>query len=555
MKTFLQNQSGIIPNFPQMLSKHPGSFKILGNGLSLGAARQAKDAGCFIVIRTGGNWAVDDDSFIQRYADEASRLAGPFLQAGLCDLVEPPNEPVVQTVELAKLLNDRQIEYARIMKARGFTVGAYNFSVGNPDYPLWPYLWDGIRASDYWLLLHQYDAPRMDSDPVNRSLRHRTIRPLMPADIRENIRIGVTETGIDFGCIGQNLGGYQNMPQPPNDKRIIDEFLDQMTWYEMELAKDPEVLFLHLFGYGMLEPWVRLGFDIASIEEDWRAFGQWLQGGLVVVPPIHTVPPPNPHPEEPMEPTAAQTVASVPFLIKASEQTKYGPGGLGQPVYGEYPATGAGGEEWTCWIFLRGGLKVKVGNYADFSGVVLFNPTTGEHMAEPLPWPTAGSGEPPVIPPVPNPDPGTMLPYKFPNALTMIGAVGEEGQPTAGQPFYRLTGAAVRQGVSAFMVVTVIGLNGTPVIGAKVVNLFPDGNGEVLQTDGSGTARFQFGASSAFTQPGTGPFTVFVADDRAHKDEDKQVHWLSRNSDIIHSLGDFQGQHTEINIQVVAQPV
>jgi hypothetical protein len=151
-----------------------------------------------------------------------------------------------------------------------------------------------------------------------------------------------------------------------------------------------------------------------------------------------------------------------------------------------------------------------------------------------------------------------MQAYQFPSALTAIGAVGEEGQPAAGQPFFRLNGAAVRQGVSAFMVVTVIGKSGTPLIGAKVLNLFPDGNGEILQTDGSGVARFQFGASSAFTNPGTGPFTIFVADDSAFKDSDsipKRVVFKARLSDIVKSLGDFQGQHTEINIQFVEQTV
>ncbi len=148
-----------------------------------------------------------------------------------------------------------------------------------------------------------------------------------------------------------------------------------------------------------------------------------------------------------------------------------------------------------------------------------------------------------------------MQPYAFPNALTNVGAVGEEGHPTPGQPFYRLTGATVRQGISAFMVVTVLGKS-APAIGVKVVNLFPDGNGEVIETDGSGVARFQFAASSAFSNPGAGPFTVFVADSGAFKDFDatpKHVSFTSKLSDIVHSLGDFHGEHTEIYLQFVEQ--
>ena len=148
-----------------------------------------------------------------------------------------------------------------------------------------------------------------------------------------------------------------------------------------------------------------------------------------------------------------------------------------------------------------------------------------------------------------------MQKFSFPQVLTQVGAVGEEGQPIQGMPFYRLTGATVRQGVSAFMVVTVFS-QGAPKISAKVVNLFPDGNGEVIETDGSGNARFQFGASSAFTTPGTGPFTIFIADDGAFKDFDvtpKRVVFSQRLSDIVRSLGDFRGEHTEIFLQFVEQ--
>lgn len=148
-----------------------------------------------------------------------------------------------------------------------------------------------------------------------------------------------------------------------------------------------------------------------------------------------------------------------------------------------------------------------------------------------------------------------MTAFVFPRALAEIGALGEAGAPVPAQPFYRLSGASVRRGISAFMVVTVFS-RGTPKIGAKVVNLFPDGNGEVIETDGSGNARFQFGASSAFTTPGTGPFTIFVADDSAFKDSDsvpKRVVFQQRLSDVVKSLGDFRGEHTEIFMQFVEE--
>jgi len=146
-----------------------------------------------------------------------------------------------------------------------------------------------------------------------------------------------------------------------------------------------------------------------------------------------------------------------------------------------------------------------------------------------------------------------MQTYAFPQSLTDIGAYGEESHPAAGQPFYRLTGATVRRGISAFMVITVLGKS-APAIGVKVVNLFPDGNGEVIQTDGSGVVRFQFAAKSAFTNPGTGPHTVFVGDENAWRDnEAKKAYYTSQLSDIVHSLGDFRGEHTEIYMQFQEQ--
>lgn len=137
--------------------------------------------------------------------------------------------------------------------------------------------------------------------------------------------------------------------------------------------------------------------------------------------------------------------------------------------------------------------------------------------------------------------------------LAQIGA-NVERIPTA---LYALSGVTIRRGVNAFNVNTFIGAGGIPAIGVVVVNLFPNGNGDEPQaTDGSGVARFQYAASSAFTDPGSGPFTVF-ATDQATKDSDaipKVVHYGAILSDKIHSLGDFQGTHTEIYLQFVERP-
>jgi hypothetical protein len=135
--------------------------------------------------------------------------------------------------------------------------------------------------------------------------------------------------------------------------------------------------------------------------------------------------------------------------------------------------------------------------------------------------------------------------------LAAIGGVLVPGTPVTGQVFYDLAGLSVRRSVSAFCRVAVIGKSGVPVVGGKVVNLFPDGNGEVLVTDGSGSVQFNFAASSAFSVPGRGPFTVFIADQAVKDELSKQVRWSRVISDQARSLGDWQGEHTEIYLQFV----
>jgi hypothetical protein len=135
--------------------------------------------------------------------------------------------------------------------------------------------------------------------------------------------------------------------------------------------------------------------------------------------------------------------------------------------------------------------------------------------------------------------------------LAAIGGMLAPGQPVAGQPFYQFNAVAMRPSVNAFCRVAVIGAGGVPVAGAKCVNLFPDGNGEVLLTDGSGSVQFNFGASSAFSVPGRGPFTIFIADEAVKDWNSKQVRWGRVLSDQVRSLGDWNGEHSEIYLQLL----
>ena len=538
----IQHQHGAPPDTHRLDYSRMATVKLLGNALNLGFARDIRQRApnALLVLRAAGG----DQDYTKPadvYADYACGLLDPFLAAGLCDVAEPLNEPIIRNDVDAMRLNEWQMGYNAIMHGRGYSVGAYNFSVGNPAFELWRYLTVGLREAD-WLMLHEYGAPRLDSDAGYTSLRHRAVYAGLPADCRKAMLI--TECGIDLwtNTYAVGGGGYRRIT-------TMADYIAQIKGWLAELDKDSYVKGVHLYGYGMESPWTEMGFDVAGDDGDREQFFAFVNG----LPPL-TAKPNNDigGAEPPVTPPPGGTVrtaqnrinaawraAGIDYYPAAAFPKKAAELGLGRPVTGEYrdessrPTVAGQG-------FDLAFLECADGDWANMTA---YDWLTGE------PWQPS---------PAPSPVPvnGGIVPYRFPPVLTSIGALGSEGVPLVGKPFYRLTGATVRQGVSAFLIVTVFGKS-APAVGVKVVNHFPDGNGEVIQTDGSGVARFQFAASSAFSVPGEGPFTVFIADDGAYKDFDsvpKQVNWSFYLSDIVKSLGDFHGEHTEIYLQFVEQP-
>jgi murein DD-endopeptidase MepM/ murein hydrolase activator NlpD len=212
---------------------------------------------------------------------------------------------------------------------------------------------------------------------------------------------------------------------------------------------------------------------------------------------------------------------------------------LGRAIANEYSYTASDGHIMAGQGFEKAFLECVKGDFAP------------EHIHA-FDWLTGA----PYVPVVQTPVPTGNVPTGFavPADLIAIGASATEGTPVPGQPFYRLSGASFRSGVSAFCKVSVIGKNGVPAISVQVVNLFPDNNGEILITDGSGVVTFNYGASSAFTPPAPGPFTVFIASGAVKSDgPPKRVSFASKLSDTIVSLGDPNGTHTECYVQFVQQ--
>src|SRR5207244_4307741 len=114
---------------------------------------------------------------------------------------------------------------------------------------------------------------------ADTSLRHRKVRPLIAPDI--DLKVAITECLIDLSTkieVYGHGGGYRTLP---DNGRLIQDYLDHLSWYDSELAKDPYVKFANIFGCGMEEPWVSRGFDVLAVDTDADAFTNWLQAGVV----------------------------------------------------------------------------------------------------------------------------------------------------------------------------------------------------------------------------------------------------------------------------------
>ena len=513
----------------------------------------------------------------QQGSDYATLVYSRLKDPAHIDLLEAENEPVDNYGDLTRFiqrLNEFTLGFCARAKVLGFRPLGLNFSTGYPecfvhgsDYELWPNAWQGLtdslralRDANGALGLHEYDAPdllRLWSPSKQRGYlvgRCHAIYECLPADLAA-LPLYLTEFGIDYLVNGVTGGFWHNRGEDAPDWMVGQM---RAAW-EQVYSSLPQLKGICQFLWGRSDDtWTE--YDCARTDASIQTFTTYLkETAPVPLPPLSDI-------------QLAQLVLKYAYADPATAIAVCLAESGGRP-----DATNTAGNSPPSTD--RGLWQINSYWHPEVTDACAFDPNCATQAAKRIAnggadfnaWSAYKAGTyrqylaraqaalDALVPPTPNPPPtgGPVLqPYVFPSQLTLIGALGEEGKPVDGQPFYRISGAAVLQGVSAEMFVTVIGKSGVPVIGRKVVNLFPDGNGEVLQTDGSGTAHFMFGPSSAFTNPGTGPFTIFVADDSAFKESDsipKRVVYQARLSDIIKSLGDFQGQHTSIHIQLVEQ--
>lgn len=508
----LSSQNGTINDFPRVVAKKPIAWLLLGNAVGLQLARDIRAASPLtqILLRTGGDWAYKDDAWNQAYLDHALAVAEPFQREGLCDSLTPPNEPVVQDAESAKILNDRQVWYAGELRKRGYATGAYNFSVGNPDYPLWPHLQDGIRACGGWLFLHQYDVgaahPEIYADT---SLRHRKVLPLLAPDVRAMLKIGFTECLIDLNTRGEIYGHGGGFGALPDNGHLIEDYCAHLDWWDAELAKDTYVKFATIFGYSMLEPWVdSLKFDVARVDTERAYFVNWLKGGAMSpIPP--TLPPAG-------VPTAAQIVDAAWHSIGRDMNANgidYNPdAAFVKTAIALAPDTAPVGKEtdffsgaWRLQCFDKFILACKIG---DWGNIKPYNRLTGAPWTAsqpPTTTPPTGATRLTVIPPQPLSDEST--------EMVNTGFIVVPYVPKAGEEFYGLIQCDnFKFGVGTEAVVTVRGPVGT-LPGVPVTQAFdPERIKTPTQTtDGAGQRKVGMGHGDDFTPPAMPPDRIYCS--------------------------------------------
>jgi hypothetical protein len=207
-----------------------------------------------------------DGDPVQRAREWWDRTKSLILQYPEIDYWEGYNEPVIQTHELMRWYAAHEKERVRILAENGRKACIANFSVGNPDLPLWPSFYDAIDAAIAQggiLGLHEYGTPMQqlfDETAGEGWLtgRYRKLyrQFLIPAN--KVIPLAITETGVDVVA----PAGWKN-------HFTEEEYLEQLKWYDGLLREDDYVLGATIFALE-IPGW--FSFDIAPIVDRLAAY-------------------------------------------------------------------------------------------------------------------------------------------------------------------------------------------------------------------------------------------------------------------------------------------
>lgn len=196
---------------------------------------------------------------------------------------DPLNEPVPQTIDQAKWMNDWMIRALEIAHEHGLKLALFSFPVGRPDYELWEYLYPALRLGKQYgaiLSLHQYGVEyplivreangALSNYTLHTTLRHRKIYEIMPVDCQ--LPLVISECGCGNGYAVPLKG------QP---------YINDAIEYDREIMKDSYVLGANLF---------QLGGEESNLQEVLATLTMYIAKTPtpVVTPPT----PPNPVEDE-----------------------------------------------------------------------------------------------------------------------------------------------------------------------------------------------------------------------------------------------------------------
>lgn len=182
-----------------------------------------------------------------------------------CSFWQGVNEPIINSAEAIKRYAEFDAERARMMAGHGFRVVVGSFSVGNPDLQYWKEFLPALEAARQYngaLALHEYAWPTLDRDWPWYLLRHRKVYDGepdhnwegLPAHLK-TLPLLITECGLD-GLIEKS---------PPRGWRVlysVDQYLQQLAWYDAELQKDPYVAGAALY-------------CCATPDPQWKSYDLW----------------------------------------------------------------------------------------------------------------------------------------------------------------------------------------------------------------------------------------------------------------------------------------
>lgn len=210
---------------------------------------------------------------VERAREFVSQNEGTYYTHPYVDYWLGWNEPVIDTLDDMRWYAAFEAERVAAMAERGLRTAVGNFSVGTPEpYEIEPFLpaVAAAKAHDGVLALHEYAAPTMQSGVgskvpglvVNEEYGALTLRYRIWYDhyLKGHdlvVPLVITEAGIDGGVLasqGLDLGGWRDFVSPEylgDDLTLAAAaYLDQVSWYDDQLRRDPYVIGCAVFNAG-----------------------------------------------------------------------------------------------------------------------------------------------------------------------------------------------------------------------------------------------------------------------------------------------------------------